>query len=384
LKATFSRYVATSTVGFARTVNPFDTTVNNANRTWLDTDLVPGTNNPSGATLPTNGDGVPQVNEMGPLGSTFGQLIVSTTYDPGVVEGWGVRRNNWEVSTSVTHELMSRVSLDVAYFHRVQGNYTATDNRDIVPADHDEYCVTAPDDARLPNPGEVICGMYDVKTTKFGPTFADDNYVTFADQFGPRAVTFNGVDFTVNARPTSSFFINGGISTGVDVDDDCEQIVDSPQKRFCRNSSGWITQMKASGSYTLPWQDINIGAVLQNLQGQAIGATYNYNVSQTNLGRAFTGTTTRSVQLIEPGTLFTSRRTQVDLRFSKTFRLAGAKRLQAMMDIYNTFNSNAPVGANSQAGETPPGINTTYGPNWLQPLNILQGRYVKFGAQFNF
>ena len=188
----------------------------------------------------------------------------------------------------------------------------------------------------------------------------------------------------MNARPTSSFFINGGISTGVDVDDDCEQIVDSPQKRFCRNSSGWITQMKASGSYTLPWQDINIGAVLQNLQGQAIGATYNYNVSQTNLGRPFTGTTTRSVQLIEPGTLFTSRRTQVDLRFSKTFRLAGAKRLQAMMDIYNTFNSNAPVGANSQAGETPPGINTTYGPNWLQPLNILQGRYVKFGAQFNF
>ena len=239
---------------------------------------------------------------MGPLGSTFGQLIVSTTYDPGVVEGWGVRRNNWEVSTSVTHELMSRVSLDVAYFHRVQGNYTATDNRDIVPADHDEDRVTAPDDARLPNPGEVICTVQ-LKTTKFGPTFADDNYVTFADQFGPRAVTFNGVDFTVNARPTSSFFINGGISTGVDVDDDCEQIVDSPQKRFCRNSSGWITQMKASGSYTLPWQDINIGAVLQNLQGQAIGSTYNYNVSQTNLGRSFTGTTTRSVQLIEPGTL---------------------------------------------------------------------------------
>jgi hypothetical protein len=142
--------------------------------------------------------------------------------------------------------------------------------------------------------------------------------------------------------------------------------------------------MKASGSYTLPWQDINIGGVLQNLQGQAIGATYNYTVSATNLGRAFTGTTTRNVQLIEPGTLFTSRRTQVDLRFAKTFRLPGAKRLQAMMDIYNTFNSNAPVGANSQAGETPPGINTTYGPNWLQPLNILQGRYVKFGAQLNF
>ena len=29
-----------------------------------------------------------------------------------------------------------------------------------------------------------------------------------------------------------------------------------------------------------------------------------------------------------------------------------------MMDIYNTFNSNAPVGATSQAGEPPPALNT--------------------------
>lgn len=63
-----------------------------------------------------------------------------------------------------------------------------------------------------------------------------------------------------------------------------------------------------------------------------------------------------------------------------------------MMDVYNAFNSNAPVGATSQAGETPPALNTTYsstdprrlGGAWLTPLNILQGRYVKFGAQLNF
>jgi hypothetical protein len=29
-------------------------------------------------------------------------------------------------------------------------------------------------------------------------------------------------------------------------------------------------------------------------------------------------------------------------------------------------------------------INTTYGSAWLKPLNILQARYVKFGAQFTF
>jgi hypothetical protein len=36
------------------------------------------------------------------------------------------------------------------------------------------------------------------------------------------------------------------------------------------------------------------------------------------------------------------------------------------------------------AGEPPAAINTTYGSAWLKPLNILQARYVKFGAQLTF
>jgi len=54
---------------------------------------------------------------------------------------------------------------------------------------------------------------------------------------------------------------------------------------------------------------------------------------------------------------------------------------------YNAFNSNAAVGATSQAGEPPPAINTTYSPTsteWLKPFKILQGRYMKLGAQISF
>jgi hypothetical protein len=36
LKATFSRYVQTSTVSTARLLNPFNTTVNNTTRPWTD------------------------------------------------------------------------------------------------------------------------------------------------------------------------------------------------------------------------------------------------------------------------------------------------------------------------------------------------------------
>ena len=56
-----------------------------------------------------------------------------------------------------------------------------------------------------------------------------------------------------------------------------------------------------------------------------------------------------------------------------------------MADIFNAFNSNAAVGATSNAGEPPAAINTTYRIGVAaSPLNILQARYVKFGAQFTF
>jgi hypothetical protein len=59
-----------------------------------------------------------------------------------------------------------------------------------------------------------------------------------------------------------------------------------------------------------------------------------------------------------------------------------------MLDIFNAFNSNAAVGATSNAGEPPAAINTTFstGANsaWLKPLNILQAKYFKVGAQLTF
>ena len=64
--------------------------------------------------------------------------------------------------------------------------------------------------------------------------------------------------------------------------------------------------------------------------------------------------------------------------------MRGAQKLQLMADIFNAFNSNAAVGATSNAGEPPAAINTTYGNAWLKPLNVLQARYVKIGAQITF
>ena len=394
LKATLSRYVQTSTVSTARLLNPLNTSVNSATRSWTD----------------NNGDGIPQVSELGPLTNTsFGQVNIATHYDPQTITGFDHRRNNWEVSATISHELVPRVSTEVSYFRRAQGHFTTTDNLDVAPSDFNSYCVTAPTDSRLPNGGGYqICGLYDIVPTKFG--LASNNLVTFVDNYGKQTEVFNGVDVALNARLRADLFVTGGFATGNTHFNVCDAFVDNPQTGFglsaavagagtapvpgtgtvfsyCDFDTSWLSQLKATGTYTLPWQEIQIGGVLQNLPGQQV--TANWNITQadpTGLGRALSGgvNTSRVVPLIKPGTMYTPRRTQVDLRFSKSFRLSGTQRLQVMADLFNAFNSNAAVGATSNAGEPPAAINTTYGSAWLKPLNILQARYVKFGAQFNF
>jgi hypothetical protein len=291
----------------------------------------------------------------------------------------------------------------VSYFRRAQGHFTTSDNLDAAPGDFQPYCVTAPTDPRLPNGGgNQICGLYDVSALKFG--IANNNLVTFVDNIGQQTEVFNGVDIAMNARLKAGVFLTGGFATGNTHFASCDAFVDNPKTAFgltaatntfsyCDFDSGWLSQVKMTGSYTLPWQQIQLGGVLQNLPGQQILAQWNITQADAaaNLGRALSGgaNTSRVVPLIKPGTMFTPRRTQVDLRASKNFALSGARKVQVMVDIFNAFNSNAAVGATSNAGEPPAAINTTYSTNaatsaWLKPLNILQARYVKFGMQLTF
>lgn len=381
LKATVSRYILPYTLAVTRLLNPFNTSVNTATRSW-NTD---------------NGDGIPQESELGPLSNNaFGQVNVATRYDDPTIRGFGKRRGNWEYAASVTQEVMPRLSVDAGYYRRVQNNFTATDNLDVAPTDFNPFCVTSPRDPRLPGGGgQQICGLYDIVSTKFG--VATNNVVRRVADLGvEQSEVFDGLDVTFAARPGGGVFLNGGVATGRIHFDQCQAYVDNPATTYgltgatfaqCDYSSGLLTQFKVNGTYTLPWQDIQIGGVLQNLPGQQILAQWNITQADVqNLGRPLSGgaNTSRVVPLIEPGTEFTPRRTQIDLRLSKSFNLGGAKRLQLMADIFNLTNSNAAVGATSNAGEPPASLITTYGSAWLKPLNVLQARYVKFGAQFVF
>ena len=382
IKASVSRYVAGQVYAFASNINPLVTSRNNMTRTWLDFN---GDNIPQGDPLSTN----PLLagEFTGPVDPNFGKSIITTRYDPDVSQGWGKRPYNWEYSASVQHELLPRVSLEVGYYRRTFGNQTVTDNLDVTPADFDQFCITAPTDSRLGSvSGSRVCGLYDIKPAKAG--LASSQIITFAKNYaGETSQTYDGVDVTVNARPTGRLFLQAGVSTGRTVTKNCA-LVDNPMSlRFCEFRQPFLGNYRVSGGYTFPWQ-LQVSGVFQSLPpdpvagaGAAAGANSlaNYSVSDAtpgiSLGRPIaTPGGTITVPLVDPSNYadFGDRVNQVDLRLTKGVRV-GRYRVDIMADFYNAFNV-APVQTYS----------TTYGPQWLVPSAFLQSAFLKLGGRFTF
>ncbi len=78
------------------------------------------------------------------------------------------------------------------------------------------------------------------------------------------------------------------------------------------------------------------------------------------------------INLVEPGTLYGDRLNQIDLRFTKIVNV-GRGRLDLNVDLYNAFNSDAVI---AEIG--------AFGPAWRRPLTVIQPRFVKFGARWDF
>ena len=84
------------------------------------------------------------------------------------------------------------------------------------------------------------------------------------------------------------------------------------------------------------------------------------------------GFTTATAPNIAGATEYVDRANQLDLRFSKIFRLS-KYRTSINFDLNNALNTSAVLA-----------VNNAYGPTWQAPLNIMDARLMKFSAQFEF
>ena len=387
LKASLGRYAGRNT-GTAINV-PVNNTPSSVARTWSDANgnLIPDCD----LTNPLSNGECGQWNDL-----SFNQATaaVNTRYAEDAVRGLNIQNpTNWQLSGTVQHELRSGMAVTAGYYRTWYSNFLATDNLLVAPSNYDQYCITVPNDSRLTNAGQQLCGLYDLNPAVFGQV---NNLVTQASHYGKQTETYNGIDVSLSTRFGRGGLIQGGVSTGHLITDSCF-VVDSPQQArpgFCHVEQPWSaqTQVKFSVVYPLPYS-FNASAVYQNLAGFPITATYvptNAEI-KPSLGRnlsacpnqtAATCTATPTAfDLIAPNTLFEERVKQLDLRFNRTFRLerlglGSNSRLRANLDVYNVFNANTILNENTRYSLT----NNV----WQNAIQIMGGRLFKVSAQFDF
>jgi len=76
--------------------------------------------------------------------------------------------------------------------------------------------------------------------------------------------------------------------------------------------------------------------------------------------------------ILNAGELYGDRVTQVDMRIAKLLKF-GRMRTNVGVDVYNLLNSNVPLT-----------YVTTYGATWRNPNSVLDARFAKISAQFDF
>jgi hypothetical protein len=329
--------------------------------------------------------------------TNFGQNILTNAFDPGILNGWGVRPSDWTLGVSLEHQIFARASVSVTYSRRSFHQFFAVDNLLLTPSDFTPFSVTAPVDPRLPDGGGyTIDGLYDVVPERAGQV---SNLVSDSAKYGRWIQYFNGLDVAVNVR-AERFTVAAGTSTGQTVADNCDVRAHLPElstpttgtstfgaglnnsgvtplSPYCRVAYGVLTQFKGLSSYLVPKIDVQVAATFQSKPGAMLAANYAIpnEVVAPALGRNLSGNAQNvTVNLVAAGTMYGDRLNELDLRVAKLLKVGGS-RSTIGLEIYNAFNSSAVLA-----------YNTAYVPNgpWLQPMAIMTPRLFKFTLGIDF
>ncbi len=385
VKASFGRFNQLSRSDLTRRFHPFSSSVNTAFRNWNDAN---GNYIPDCALADFTANG-----ECGAISNVnFGKFIpTATIFDDSVTKD--NRDYLWDINVEVEHQITDRLSVNVGYNHNWDGSFTVTENTALGPQSFDEFCITVPNDPRLPNAGQQQCGYYDVKPSLFGQ---GQLRVTNAKEFGNQQRYWDGFWLAWNGRLPKNITVGGGLDIGRQVDDHCitvdvpnqpSNITGNPLRGgslapaanstspFCKVVTDWadLLDVRLRGSVPLPW-NFNASFIYRNTPGAPVDAT----LAVTSATVQFKDptrtalTTAQTVNLYAPNSVFGDRFSQLDVAVSKTFNI-GWGRLRTALDAYNALNSNAVQS-----------VISAYSTRWLRPVNFLNGRLIRMTASINF
>jgi hypothetical protein len=345
LKASFSRYGSNIGIDRVHDVNPFNFT--SGTRAWND----------------TNGDRIPQENELGGF------------------SGFGANRNRYadadgpdwpysdEVTAGIEHELRRNLRVGAMYYHRTNRNQIGQRNVRVPSTAYTSHPVTVP--GAPTGPGGPAT-FYNLNPAFFGGAFLENVF----DNEDILATNYNGVEFTATKRFAERWQLlagltlgkNEGGTVGGDLNDPNNSLV-FPEG-IVGNDSRYSA--KVAGSYLIPWGDVMVSGSL--LRNQGYPYTSSYSVTRTVFP-----TLTRASQsiprLAQRGDERYPDVTLIDLRFSRSIRFGGARpvSLNPLVEIFNLGNASTIVSRTSGVGS-----------RYLFPTEILSPRIVRVGLTVNF
>ncbi len=320
----------------------------------------------------------------------------SLSFDPAILSGWYNRPSDWIIGATIQQQVLTRMSVSVGYTRRWLANFTVTDNLAVTPADYTQFSVTAPSDPRLPGGGGyVVSGLYDVNPNKFGQT---NRLSTYSNNYGTITQMYNGVDVNVIARPRGGFQVQGGFSSGKRVTDYCavravlpemtgafstgsEVPAFSPVNPYCHVDPGITTRYTGTATYTVPKIDALVSGVITSSPGIPVAANWTVPsaVVAQSLGRPLAGGAANvTINLLNPGQVYSDRVNELDMRVGKNLRFSRTK-LNVAIDLLNVLNLSTIIIPNQ-----------AFIPNgaWLTPTGtqtpVMTARTAKLTIQYDF
>ncbi len=259
--------------------------------------------------------------------------------------------------------------MDVGYNHNWDGSFTVTDNTLLDPTSFDEFCITVPNDSRLPNSGQQQCGYYDIKPELFGQgTLRVTNAKEFVGKNGNTKLPqryWDGVWVSAE-RPTAAqhrdwrrrrrrppgrrSLLHGGHPEPAvrrhrhRRGDDVERPQQLRSRRVPRRD-GLDEQPGLPAERQHPDQG-RIQRQLHLPQHAGRHAEFDDDGYRGERSRSRTValsstlTTPQVINLITPNSLFGARFNQLDLSVNKSLNL-GWGRLRLAFDLYNALNANS-------------------------------------------
>ena len=237
----------------------------------------------------------------------FGKPVFTGSFDPEILEGWGVRPSDWQIGVSVQQELMTGVSVEVGYFRRWLQNFTVVDNLRGHGGDFDPFSVTAPVRSAIARRRRLrgVRGCTTSSNAKAGQT---NSFTTWSNNFGSADVDVQrraGERQRAHAeRPDHP----GRLNSGSTVTDNCEirgELPEiSPTNPFCRDDPGLVTRLTGLAAYTVPKIDVLVSGTFRSDQGTPLQANWVVSSAEAakSLGRPLSGGAPNvTVNLIEPG-----------------------------------------------------------------------------------